>query len=160
MPTYSAEAFRLLAQRTCFPGLAEEHRRATQWDDRKYKSHFKLCPLGCEVLWFKLSECCADKTYRNQDGEVLPFYKIQPNHLLWTLHYLKTYCSEDVACTLWGITPKTHRKYFWAVVSFLGNLSNELVRFNLFHHYCFCCVVMTPHHLLTFLLLNQDQVGT
>ena len=96
--------------------------------DRVYKAHFKLCPLGTAKLWFKLSECNALAEFTPPGSDVkIPFSTCQPVHLLWTLHYMKNYVSEDVCALLFRVSNKTHRKYFWAIVHFLNLLATETV---------------------------------
>ena len=61
----------------------------------------------------------------------------QPQHLLWTLLFLKQYASETVLCELCGCDEKTLRKWVWLMLDMIVELkphvvsSNCLILFNL-----------------------------
>ena len=124
------EAFRNLATQYLNSNFPEP-RRSTTVSDRVYQAHFKLSPLGTARLWCKLCQANEGNSYyqdpNDRDAQPVYFTNVLPRHLLWTLHYMKTYVSEDVASQLFGITCKTHRKYFWAIVHFLYVLASNKV---------------------------------
>ena len=95
-------------------------------DERTYRAHFKINPFATARLWKRLHQANTGKVHVHQ-GVVYSFESFQPCHLLWLLHYLKTYVSEDVAASFCGVSCKTHRKYVWAMIDFSNNLSRELV---------------------------------
>ena len=92
-------------------------------DDRTFRAFFKISSVGCSDLWYKLTQYTCPTEVENK----VRFSSLKPNHLLWTLHYMHTYASEDVCSTIVGVTPKTYRKYKWAIILFLSNLSRKLV---------------------------------
>lgn len=96
--------------------------------ERTYKAHFKLTPTACSALYTRLQEA----TPGNSPAEVYPsvrFHSTEPRHLLWALHYVYTNTTEEVGCAFFGVTPKTYRKYVWSLISFLKDLSYQIVSF-------------------------------
>ena len=109
-----------------------EHRRHTPVSTRAYKAHFKLCPAQTERVWTKLGHCMHNRNYFYTTNDKPPqhvFFNpdMSPKHLLWTLHYMKNYSTEDHTAVLFGTTTKTFRKYFWATVHFLTIMCDDLV---------------------------------
>ena len=102
-------------------------------DERTYRAHFKLSPFATSRLWRRLVQHNTGKVYVHEDTEYR-FEYFQPCHLLWLLHYTKTYVSEDVAARFCGVSNKTHRKYVWAMFEFLNNLGRELVSTSTIHY--------------------------
>jgi hypothetical protein len=51
----------------------------------------------------------------------------KPNHLLWTLMFMKVYGTELVLCTIAGADPKTYRKWVWRVLNSIANCYNDVV---------------------------------
>ena len=92
---------------------------------RTFKAFFKLTPLGCAELWDRLTTLVPANIERN--GVI--FGNTHSYHLLWTLHYLYSYCTEEVGSALFGVTPKTYRKYTWAIQGYLQELKYKLVSF-------------------------------
>ena len=92
-------------------------------DDRVFRSHFKLCSVGVARLWQRLEEICDACVYHSGMDSPLPFKACRPEHLLLALHMLKTYCSVPVGAKFFGISEKTHRRYFWAMVHYLKHLA-------------------------------------
>ena len=78
-------------------------------DECVFQAHFKLTLLGTAQLWSRLLQYNPQSV--TLDGVKYTITNYQPNHLLWLLHYLKTYVSEDVAASFSGVSNKTHRKY-------------------------------------------------
>ena len=91
--------------------------------DKVFKSHFKLSSVGAARLWQRLEEKCEGCVYRDGAGPAVRFDVCLPEHLLLTLHMLKTYCSVSVGARFFGVSEKTHRRHFGAIVSFLKHLS-------------------------------------
>jgi hypothetical protein len=44
-------------------------------------------------------------------------------HLLWTLTFLKLYCSEEIVSAICGCDEKTLRKWVWKGIDALGELN-------------------------------------
>jgi len=56
----------------------------------------------------------------------------RPEHLLWTLHFLKVYPKQGPGCSTVGasngaIDPKTHRKCVWAFIEAISELVDVVV---------------------------------
>lgn len=47
---------------------------------------------------------------------------IRPSHLLWALLKLKTYCTEEVCCSIITCDSKTCPKWMWTYVKLLSEL--------------------------------------
>ena len=116
-------------------------------DLRQFKSFFRLCPVGVARLWYALEETCSACVYSDGVGTVLSFTSVQPDHLLLCLHFMKTYNSVSCGASLFGMTEKTHRRYFWAMVSYLTHLAsctvskNSYVANTLISHFFLTCVL-------------------
>ena len=93
-------------------------------DLRQFKAFFRLCPLGVARLWYALEETCSGCVYSDGVGPVFNFTSVQIDHLLLCLHFMKTYSSASCGASLFRMTEKTHRKYFWAMISYLNHLGN------------------------------------
>ena len=109
-----------------------EPRRSTLVTDRVFKAHFKLGPTATAQVWYKLGEVHRDanSVYLTTDDPPLQISwnnNVLPKHLLWALHYMKTYLPEDQAAALFATSNKTFRKFFWALVFFLNGLCDDLV---------------------------------
>lgn len=44
---------------------------------------------------------------------------VEFHHLLWALHFMKNYPTEDVGSAFWNVDRKTYRKYVWRVIILL-----------------------------------------
>ena len=51
----------------------------------------------------------------------------QFKHLFWSLHYLKTYSTVDVCCTMFKTTTKTLRKWVWLYIDVFYNWQLDVV---------------------------------
>ena len=127
----SPATFRTLAS-TYLNSSFPEPKRSTLVTNRVYKAHFKLNPLQTARVWEKLEDYIGNTNcvYKTQDSppQIVSWEKhTLPKHLLWTLHYMKTYMTEDQTAVLFATTNKTFRKYFWAMVHFLNVLTVDLV---------------------------------
>ena len=92
---------------------------------RLFKAHYYLEPLGFQDLWNRLSTRIPD----NQVENGVVFSSMQPTtHLLWALHYAFVYNSEDMTSVFFKVTPKTFRKYVWAMYAFMSAAGCSLVR--------------------------------
>ena len=93
-------------------------------DLRQFKSFFRLCPVGVARLWFALEETCSACIYCDGVGPPLSFTSVEPVHLLLCLNFMKNYSSVSCSASLFSMSEKTHRRYFWAMVSYLGHLAS------------------------------------
>lgn len=75
---------------------------------RRYKAFHGVSPNICQILWDKLSNV-RPKTS-------------QPKHLLWCLHFLKQYNSENNNRAIFGVHEKTIRKWVWCFVKLLSDM--------------------------------------
>lgn len=73
---------------TKFANLRKEHSKFS----RVYRSVFGVTPTVTAVVWNKISNQ-LNRTAR-------------PEHLLWTLHFLKNYSTEHVNSVLWKCDEK------------------------------------------------------
>ena len=98
-----------------------------QVSQRVFKSHFRLSPQACSDLWHRLV-CHTQPDMVQRD---VTFSSVKgTTHLLWVLHYAFVYSSEDVVSSFFGVTPKTFRKYVWAMFTFLNKMSPKIVSRN------------------------------
>ena len=63
----------------------------------------------------------------------------RPEHLLWTLHFMKVYPKQSPGCSTVGasagaVDPKTHRKWVWAFIDAVANLVDTVVSFRHAEH--------------------------
>ena len=98
--------------------------RGQNVSERIFKSHFLLDPESCSVLWGRLTTYILDDYVENS----VMLSTCEPTvHLLWVLHFMYVYSSEEVCASFFGVTAKTYRKYVQAMIRFLHTLSTDLV---------------------------------
>ena len=107
-----------IIERNADPPLGAVAQRNTQTNLRHFKSLFGVHWMVCETLWNLLDDHGRYRETR------------KPEHLLWTLLFLKCYSSEQVHCTLVRTTAKTYRKWVWRVVEEISGLNTILVSGN------------------------------
>lgn len=76
---------------------------------RRFKSFFGVSSLVCSISWKMLES-------------TLPL-EATPNHLLWSLCFLKQYTSEHTRHVLFQADEKTIRKWTWIFVDALANMN-------------------------------------
>jgi hypothetical protein len=86
-------------------------------DVRDWKALFGCSPLICDMIWGTLEK-----------QELVPPKK-EPVHLLWALHFLKTYGTEAVCACFLSKTAKTFREHLWPLVEAIAAL-RVVRRFN------------------------------
>ena len=93
---------------------AEFMRRAQRStsNQRRFRSFFGTTPLICVTLWYRCSVNLPSSA--------------SPKHLLWALHFLKSYNSTEILASSAGVDEKTYRKWAWMLVHALADL--KLVR--------------------------------
>ncbi len=75
----------------------------------------------------------------------------RPEHLLWTLDFLKVYPKQGLGCSTisapnGAVDPKTHRKWVWAFIEAISELVDIVVSIFLFLCLFFC--QMSGHRVL------------
>ena len=123
-------------------------------EERVYMSYFRLCPLGVAQLWYALEEICSGCYYNDGIHPPLGFRAMRPEHLLLALHFLKTYSGVSTAAKLFGVSEKTHRRYFWAMVHYLSHLGKCTVSL----HVTFLHEKEKKTYLFLDLVLQQEHV--
>lgn len=93
-------------------------------NQRTYRAHFRLSPEGCSDLYYYLTVYGRQDVA--EDGSYLPL-NVQESHLLWVLHYLNTYASEEVCAHFCQVSVKTWRKHVWNAIKVLCNGAQEMV---------------------------------
>ena len=76
---------------------------------QKFVSTFGITPNMCSIVWTKL-----------QDDEMPA--TVLPKHLLWTLHFLRCYNSEEVLTNLTKCCRQTLTKWIWPMIERLHDL--------------------------------------
>ena len=79
----------------------------TTWS-RAFKAHFGVSIQVLLHIWQALNEAGPAAFERE--------------HLLWAMFFLKVYASEATSCSLFGVTPKTWRKWVCVVVTSISEL--------------------------------------
>ena len=77
---------------------------------RTFKAHFGVSPTTAFALWSFVYSCA----------------NIKPVHLLYALHFLKTYQTSDTAANIFHVVPDTYCKH---VKIMIYNLYENLVVF-------------------------------
>ena len=67
--------------------------------------------------------------------------KCLPIHLMWTLHFLKDYSTEDVLSGRFRGSPKNFRKWVWKMLHYINEL--DLVK-----SYCSVFMLLSLNHKL------------
>jgi len=95
----------------------------------RFRAGLGVSPYVCSWYWNQLEK----------EDLLPPGFK--PKHFIWTLLFLKLYCSESVHATLCGCDEKTFRKWTWLGVKALGHL--EVVSVGIL------CKCRTPMRILS-----------
>ena len=94
-------------------------RVAAKTENSRFRSMFGTGPNICAILWIQIS---AALTIPN-GGKLV--------HLLWSLMFLKLYCSESVLATLaGGVHEQTFRIWSWWFVEAISNLQYSVIVWN------------------------------
>ena len=108
----SAEAFMLVGE-----DIISKKKRNTKSDmirRRRFQSNFGTAPEICSNIWARIMF-----TRRKQ----IPFSNPAPKHLLWALHLMKTYGTEDCLASNCGVDEKTFRRWAWIFIEEIARLS-------------------------------------
>lgn len=87
--------------------------------DRTFRAHFGVGWIVSYEIWKALTAY--------SEHYITPRPPIKPEHLLWCLHFLKTYDTEDRAVPFCRTSRKTYRKWVWEVMERLDDLAEEKV---------------------------------
>jgi hypothetical protein len=83
---------------------------------RRWATNFATSPLVCSIVWDMLEpEDWAETT-------------AEPKHLLWTMHFMKTYKKEGDLRGFAKCDEKTVRKWVWLFMERIAALAKEVVR--------------------------------
>lgn len=105
-------------------GFQHTDHNITQTARRDFITFFGVNWTICERVWNLLDEYgLYQKTHK-------------PEHLMWTLLFLRVYSNERVHATLVGTTTKTFRKWTWRVLEEIALLEPHLVS---------ACLIFTSH---------------
>ena len=85
-------------------------------EERTFRALFGTSADVCSILW----DYCAVHKRRPKRG-------MKPKHLLWALHFLKSYGTEDVLAQWADTTRKTWRKWVWIVLRIVRKYKNQVV---------------------------------
>ena len=132
----SAEEFEAVAMEV----LARTPVGSEKIRNRRLIANFGALPEVYSILWKKCLSSGNDvfcennekkieeKLKKNEDiQQKKPPYK--PKHLLWALHFMKTYKTEEVlASTLGHCDESTLRKWIWIFIEAIAALKNDVVR--------------------------------
>lgn len=112
---------------------------------RKFRAIFGVPPYICVSIWTQLQDGL------NQGSE--------KKHLLWCLHHMKVYSTENVNCAIWGCDEKTFRKWSWY---FIGKISliNIVSFFSIIIlFFYFSCISSYQHILFLDFLGKSEEFG-
>ena len=95
-----------------------------------FKAHFGAHPKVCAKLWSILKR--------------VPTFncRVEPQHLLWTLFFIKTYDIERVCSKFLQCDRKTFRKYVWYTLKQIALLKEVVVSFICFVLFCFISLII------------------
>jgi hypothetical protein len=86
----------------------------------RFTGFYGVRPIVVAVLWDMLFDWTRNTT-------------CMPKHLLWSLHFCKTYDTETVIAAKFGIDEKTYRKWLWFVLNGIESLRPHVVSVNGHH---------------------------
>ena len=110
-----------------FALIARDIFRKDRYSNKTTKSlHAEICSaligtlyVVCSEIW-NLIEPKNDATMKDA----------HPKHLLWTLFFLKCYCTEEISTrVVGGVSNETFWKWTWLFVKAIAGLRGEIVSF-------------------------------
>jgi len=92
----------------------------TDMESRLFREFFGTSVDAVEIVWDLLAR------------DDLLHEKGHPKHLLWALHFMKTYPKQGPGCCVVGasagaVDPKTFRKWVWAFIKAIAELEEAVV---------------------------------
>ena len=109
--------FSRLAATSILRGVSPSIKRGRKIGMRKFKAHFGTSNFICAIMWNMMTDL----------GLLDDHPQLKPDHLLWTLHFFKSYAVEEVNATFFQKTEKTYRTYVWLVVPIIAALAPHAV---------------------------------
>jgi len=88
-----------------------DYREPSLVDWHRYREHFGCSPYLCCLLW--------DLLHEQQLMTVLGA-TARPEHILWTLLFLKQYATEAPSAGCFGCNEQTYRKWIWRIVELIS----------------------------------------
>ena len=82
---------------------------------RGFSATFGIRAKVCAAIWIRIPNSCGAK----------------PQHLLWTLLFLKQYTSQDDLSGRAGCCRNTFSKWTWAMIDGIASLYPSVVRINI-----------------------------
>ena len=93
--------------------------RSRKARDRRFKAWFGLTPQWCAIVWFELqSSGWLDRA---------PRVHVYPRHLLYALHFLKNYETEQANALKVFCDDKTFRQWSWYFIEGIASLESKFV---------------------------------
>jgi len=102
------------------------HPRSNETTRRRFCSVFGIEAYLCELLWYELVE----SGWTRKAGRTA-FRK----HLLWTLHFLRSYATEEVNACHFHCDEKTFRKWVWFYSEGISRLDAKFVSDNIYYNH-------------------------
>ena len=100
---------------------------STATADRRFRQNFGVGPRVVAYLWDMLDPYST-----------IGIEGLSPEHLLWSLLFLKVYAKESIHCAMAGrVDEKTFRKWSWLFINEISFLEGEVVSQNSSKN-CFC----------------------
>ena len=79
---------------------------------RKFRAGFGVSPKVCSIVWREIDE---------------DYHKLEREHLLWALHFLKVYSTENVLTSVFSVDEKTYRNIIFKVIDSISILTEDVV---------------------------------
>ena len=84
---------------------------------RSFRAHFGTGPTVCSQVWNRMIEPVRDEVIAG----------LKPVHLLWALHFLKTYDTMDILASKAQVDRKTYAKWTWTVLRLIRRYRKRIV---------------------------------
>lgn len=102
-----------------FSMMRREHSRAGRKTRmRRFISWFGAEPIFVALTWRKLHE----SGWLAYSGR-----RPKPEHLLWTLNWMRCYNTEDIGAGIAGVDEKTYREKVWFYMEGIARLDTTVV---------------------------------
>jgi hypothetical protein len=92
--------------------LVSMHLRSKLPDNQYIRAHFGVSIKTLTRIW----DTCSSNNLSSK-----------PEHLLWTLQFLKTYETEEILSNTFGVSRKTYRKWVWIMVKSISDSKKRVV---------------------------------
>eukprot|EP00541_Cyclophora_tenuis_P002875 CAMPEP_0116555576 /NCGR_PEP_ID=MMETSP0397-20121206/8225_1 /TAXON_ID=216820 /ORGANISM="Cyclophora tenuis, Strain ECT3854" /LENGTH=318 /DNA_ID=CAMNT_0004080865 /DNA_START=230 /DNA_END=1186 /DNA_ORIENTATION=- len=117
----SAEEVKVAGLELVFPTNHRVFRRADDYFEKKFKTHFGRNSQTCAKVWSEVTklEWLLERTHQ----------KPQLKHFLWCMNFMHAYRTEGEACTMFDCDEKTWRKWTWVYATAISKLTAKYVKF-------------------------------